>query len=619
MKTSIKAFHLLMGFFCLIIGTVYGQNQRIADSLKIIYEQGYNDDSIRFEHLRKLAFNEVNDLSLSIKYADELIELAKKKENNLYLFRGHHIKGYKLRDFGELDSATDAFINALHAAQKAQFKPGIGTSYSSIADVYKISGNHDVAIQYYKKAIGILRESSDSLTLAGIILNTGDEYLTIQKYDSALLFFEESGELFRKVNYPIGSVYNLGNMGMVYANTGKYTLAQDCINEAIQMLETSEDFYPICFYLLTISDIYKDKEDHANAIQTAKRSLDIAERHGMKQQISDANQKLYELYELKKDDQKALSHYKAHIAFRDSVNNLESVQNLADLRTNFEINLREKEISILEKEQKLDRGYILISLVLLLFAVVLILYFRQNLKNTKLLALSQRKAHERDIENLLNKQETKALQAMLNGSEQERKRIAQDLHNHFGSLMATIKVNVNAIEENQAPNKPTLEKLVNKACNDIRSISHELNMGISENFGLVPAIKELIQHLQVAKDISVELSCSVGDSQLELEDEILIYRVVQELISNALKHAQATKLSVMLTCFEDDELINILIEDNGKGFSPEKIAKKSSGIGLDSLTKMIEERSGELKIDSHPKRGTTISVDLPIHISQVIL
>lgn len=607
-----KASHLLIGFFCLIAQFVSGQNQKLADSLALIYNEGNIKGIVKLELLRNLSFNEMNDLELALKYADKLINLSEKQQNYLYQYRGYLQKGYIKRTMGDLDEALDAFINGVDASKKANYISGEGTAYGAIADIYIISKNYSNAILYYDKAIVFLRQSDDSVALATNILNAGDGYLVQQQYDSALLYFMESGIIFEQLNHQIGKAYNLGNIGMVYANIGENVLAEKNINEAIAILEKSGNFHPICFYLISMSDIYLEKEELPTALNYGARSLKLAEQYKLKQQISDANLKLSELYEKINNPEEAFKYYRNHIIYRDSVNNVETIQNMADQRTEFEVDLREKAIDLLEKSQSLDRTYIITALTLLILSVVLLLYFRQRFLNTKLVSISEKKHHDEKIKDLLNKQETKALQSMVQGRDNERKRLAQELHNHFGSLLATIKVNINGIEEDAIPNHHTITTLVDQACSDIRNMSHVLNMGISENFGLVPALKELTTHLRESGDLKVEFSASMCEGQLDSECEILTYRIVQELVSNVLKHAKATKLSIALICYEEDKLINIMVHDNGKGFNTKKTHNNSNGMGLKSLKKMITDQQGEIKFDSHRNSGTTITIDLPL-------
>lgn len=612
MKEKWIAYYLIIGFFFTLGYDLVGQDQRVADSLKIVLEKGDLRDTLLLQVLRSLSYNEQSDYDLALSYVEELILLADQQSNIGSLAIGYYQKGNIKRILGDLDEATEAFLYCSKLTEGTDNLKLQGSAYGGIADIYSISNNHSNAMVYYNKAIAIIRKTTDSSVIASWIANVGDEYLTYGDYDSALLYFTEAGLIFEKIDYPIGEAYNLGNIGAVHANTGDNRQAEENMNEAIRILEEVEDYYPICFYLLYISDIYIEKKDLGSAINYASKSLQLAKQYKLKQQISEANLKLSELYEMMGETDEAFAHYRDHITYRDSVNNIETVQKIADQTRDFEVNLREKEIDLLEKSQTLDRTYIIIAVTLLILAVVVLLYFRQRFLTTKLTAAERRKKNEQKIKDLLNTQESKALQSMVKGRDHERKRLAQELHNHLGSLLATIKVNINGIEEKAISNHHTLTTLIDQACADVRNISHELNMGISENFGLVPALKELTTYLKKSSNLQVEFSATMCDHPMESEEEITIYRIVQELVSNVLKHAQATKLGISLTCFEEENLINIMVQDNGKGFDGEPTSLDSSGMGVKSMRQMVESLQGVMILDSSIKNGTSVNIDLPL-------
>lgn len=617
MRMIIKeAYQLAMvGFLFLNSLTGSAQDQKIADSLKIVYEQGTLSTEDQLELLRNLSFNE-NNLSDALNYAEELISLSEKSQNQLYLHRGYIQKGYKMWRLGELDEALQAFIKALEAAKKANYPGGEGGAYTAMANLYSSDEDHSKAIVYYMKAVSIIQETNDTLALAGTYLNIGDTYMTYGDFDSALYYFENSGKLYNQIGYKIGQGYNLGNIGMVYANLGDNNLAEENINQAVSILEEMGDFYPVCFYLISMADIFWERGDTKESMAYAQRSLDLALQYELKQQIADANLKLSELHESVGNPKQALDHFKNHIAYRDSVINLENVQNMADQRTEFEVSIRESEITTLEREKELQRTYIAIAFILLALSVVIILYFRQRFYNTELMAKAERKEHEDEIHDLLKTQETKALQSMVQGKEEERRHLAKELHNHLGSLLATVKVNLNGLDHPEDNKLKTIMGLVDQATQDVRNLSHELHMGVSENFGLIPALQELVGHLQKSRQLLTKLSADLETVQITSEDEILIYRIVQELVSNVLKHAGATKLNISLTGFEENNLISIMVEDNGKGFDPKQLQKADKGIGLYSLEEMIHKLEGEIHVDSLPGKGTTINVDLSFALSE---
>ena len=360
-----KAYNLLIGFFCLITPYVSGQDQKLADSLARIYTADTLQDTAKLQLLTDLSFNEMKDLNLSLQYAEELISLSTQKGNNLYLHRGYFQKGNKKRLLGDWDEALDAYFKSAEAAHKANYLVGEGNAYGAIADVYSLSNNHSNAMLYYNRAIATLRPSKDSINLASVISNAGDEYLNNKNYDSALLYFKESKNIFDKVNYLTGKGYSLGNIGMVYANTGEADLAEKNINEAIGILVKSEDYYPICVYLLSMADIYKQKGDKPAAMHYAMRSLKLAQQYGLKEQIADANAKVSELYEEAGNLGESFKYYKDYIAFRDSVSNIKSVQKMADLRTDYEVSRKQIEVNLLNQEKR-NQQTMVISLVVIL-------------------------------------------------------------------------------------------------------------------------------------------------------------------------------------------------------------------------------------------------------------
>lgn len=352
MYLKFKAYCLLIGFFFTGFQFIWSQDQKVADSLEIIYKKRQTTGVEKLELLRNLSFNEVNNLDLSLKYAEELIAFSKAENNFLYLHRGYIQKGHAHRVAGNLDLALENFFMSIDAAIKADFKIGEGLGNMAVADTYSEMGNSNNASMYYDKAISILRQTDDIVNLATALINAGDEAFNTKNYDLALQYFEESGALFKEQNYLIGTAYNLGNMGMVYAEQGKEALAKSNINEALAILEELGDYYAISEYLTYMADIYLKQGNPEASLNYAERSLELAEKYGLKKQISESNLKLAELHEQLGDLSESYAHYKNHIAYRDSFINLENVASMADLRTNFEVSQKQTEVNLLNQQKR---------------------------------------------------------------------------------------------------------------------------------------------------------------------------------------------------------------------------------------------------------------------------
>jgi len=345
----------LIALFSIYHQCVYGQNQKVADSLALIYKEDKLQVSEKLALLYDLAYNELNDRELRRKYIDELIALSESEKNDTFLLRGFLEYGqHHMRD-GEMDSALQALITSAELSIDIKDTIGEAMAYITIADVYSIMENYDNADLYYNKSIQILRHINDSITLASALLNAGDFYFFNDKYEKALQYFEESGPIFEKLNHLAGTAYYLGNTAMIYTIQGKDSLAMDHFSEAINKLQELEDFYPISVYLTYMSDIYLRQNKNNQAISCAKRSLELALNNNLIEQISDANHQLSEVYEQAGSPEKALQYFKNYIIYRDSLKNIETVQQLADLRTDFEVSQKQIEVDLLNQKRQNQR------------------------------------------------------------------------------------------------------------------------------------------------------------------------------------------------------------------------------------------------------------------------
>ena len=409
-KHTIKVI-LTISFFLFQGVIFYAQDQNVADSLLKLYQEDQQDGTEKMELLRNLAFNERSDLQRSLSYAEELITLAKLAGNELYLHRGYLQKGNKNRIFGNLDIALAAYFKSAEAATKAGYIEGQGMANSAIADVFSLMGNSSNAEDYYNKAIQILRKTNDSITLATVLLNTGDYFFQNNKNEAALVYFEEAGPIFKNTNYLIGTAYYLGNTGMVYARQDKVVSAEANLNEAVTILEELGVYDPVCEYLIYLSDIYSMQQDINKAINTAKRSLELAANYGMKDRISAANLHLSALYEQAGNLPESYKYYRNHIVYRDSVNNIKSVQETANLRTNFEVSQKQVEVDLLEKESEIQQlkekrqrnlNYAAVIALVLIVLLALGQYQRYNfIKKTNRIIEEEKNRSEKLLRNIL--------------------------------------------------------------------------------------------------------------------------------------------------------------------------------------------------------------------------
>ncbi len=390
--------------FCLVFSPIliFSQSIQEADSLEVRYQNGNFQETERFEILRVLASK--GDVDKMLIYSNSMIEAAKAVDSLDALGDGYVYRGHALRLKSDYPEALKTYFEATRVGRLLENDRRIARSEISIADVYSEMGNHKNAVKYYQSAIGLLRALPDSIGFSSALENLGDEYLNVEMPDSALLFFEESGKVFRAQNYNEGLAYNMGNRGIAYAQLGRDQMAKDTINRAITMMELMKNYYPISVYLTYMSDIYLNQGNWTVAMNYASRSLEIAEKHGLKDQISAANLKISQLYEQNGEYDRSLDFYKKHIAYRDSVNNIASVQEMANIRANFEIAQKQIEVDLLNQKRRAQQIIVVaVAIALFLISLLALGLLRRNkfIQRTKRLIEKEKERSDNLLLNIL--------------------------------------------------------------------------------------------------------------------------------------------------------------------------------------------------------------------------
>ncbi|MDC7999326.1 sensor histidine kinase [Gilvibacter sediminis] len=255
-----------------------------------------------------------------------------------------------------------------------------------------------------------------------------------------------------------------------------------------------------------------------------------------------------------------------------------------------------------------------ITLEAIVFAVI-IGYRNKETERLKLLSEENEKLEAQKVITLMKDQELRAIDAMLTGQEKERQRLASDLHDSVGATLSAAKMQFEYLNkhQDQLENKEQFftktRELLDKAYRDVRSFSHAKNSGVMAQDGLLPAIHQLIKTNSIAGALEIELQQFGLNDRLDATVEISIFRIIQELITNVIKHAKASFVSISLTKHEN--FLSIVVEDDGQGFKGDQKTLKQ-GMGLSSIETRVEHWEGTMEIDSRPGKGSSILIDIPL-------
>lgn len=328
-------------------------------------------------------------------------------------------------------------------------------------------------------------------------------------------------------------------------------------------------------------------------------------------------------YEKLKNYEKAYDAIKRSRRNQFSFNQKNHLQTIREIETKYETEKKEKENLQLkqknlqsETERKQSQNLFYgVSILLILGGIITYL----NLKNSKrkrLLAEQQKELEKQKNLTLIKEQEITTINAMIDGQEKERVRIAEDLHDNIGSVLATLKLHFENLKLNRDKkhfNQEELynktEKLIDETYLKVRSIAHAKNAGVIANQGLLVAIKIMTEKISAANQIKIHVIDYGLDERLENSIEITIFRIIQELTTNIIKHADAAEATINISHF--DNTINIIIEDDGKGFNIQE-TKLRNGMGISSIQKRIHHLKGTFQVDSTINKGTSIIINIPI-------
>ncbi len=332
----VKKAWIILGLFSLFCTGVESQNQKVADSLKLLYSFGAYENKDELKILKLLAESHT-DPEVKLYYSEILLEKARAKGSSYYLISGYLSKGHAYIRKGDHSQALDSFIKGVEIAVKNDNVRELAVLYSNIARVNSAIGDDKSTIQYYSKSIELFKKINDSINYAGTLENIGDHYLLKKQPDSALIFLNESGAIFSSLNHKSGIAYNLGNKGLAYAQQGKNKIAENHINQATKILTELGDYDPVSAYYIVMSEIYLEKGDELTAYNFASESLELAKKHGLKGQISEAYLALSDINKAMGQHAESLENYKYHIIYKDSVHNNATIRQMAEKQTDFEI------------------------------------------------------------------------------------------------------------------------------------------------------------------------------------------------------------------------------------------------------------------------------------------
>ena len=504
-------------------------------------------------------YMKANDIYKAQKKYDRVIEI------NLIIVEIKRLSGYKYKDFKYLiDEAVDYAV-------KRNNIPLLCKTYKEIGNNLFYSDSIK-SLDYYQKAILENKKAKDSFFEADVRANI------------ALVYIEKLH------NYKLARKYNALALDYYQKHKLNFSIACNYVNQADVFLK-------------------EKKNDSAMIMYKKAEALDIKDNNTNTRII------LYgymsDLYKEMKDYKKALEYTDKQKVYQSINDDNQQIKAIRDIDAKYQTKENKNEIVWLKSLMK--KGGALIVFLLILLVSIFLGY--KNLSKKKKIVEQEKLIETQKLENVLQEQELHEIDKLLEGQEKERIKIANDLHDNLGSLLATLKLNFQNLKKQDQHHDDSdnlfnkTDELIEEAYQKVRTIAHTKNAGVIANQGLLPAVRNIAKKMNIPGKLTVEVIPFGLDERLENTLEVTIFRMIQEILTNAIKHANATEVNVHLT--QHDDSLNIIVEDNGEGFNLKNIDKKE-GMGLTNIEKKVEQMGGVFTIDSTEKRGTSILIDIPL-------
>lgn len=496
-------------------------------------------------------------------------------------------------------------------------------SYMSLAKLYSKLSNHSKSVELYNLAIERAVILNDEYNLSQIYTNISIPYFALKEYATAIDYNIKSIKIKTQLKLEKTLDTNFNNLGNCYNKLGEYNKAIEYYRRSIELKEENGKKEGLAIAYNNLGNLYFSQKQYEKALDCYERGLDYAVITDDKLVKLELYFNIYKSYTVSGQLGNAISYSDKYILLRDSLD--AAYRNAVNLRDEY-LEAKSKN-ELLEKENQIKdikikrRNLQIFSLVggmALLFLLFFAFFRSLRLKQRTLLAEKNNQINEQKISELLKNQELKSMSAMLEGQEGERKRIAQDLHDRLGSMLSMVKLhfksvedNIQSIRENNIAMYNKANNLLDEACDEVRKIAHDLTSGVLNKFGLVPALNNLKESIEATGRLNIEiLNFGFDENRLEYNIEINIYRILQELISNILKHSKASDVNIQL--LKKEARLNIVVEDNGIGFDVDR-AKMQRGLGLKNIESRVDSLNGELNIDSGKGVGTTVTIEIPLN------
>lgn len=620
--------------FCMIFSCGIASAQKDSVAIKKMLDEAYGF--------------EVSAPQKALKIYRDSYTLSVKNQYWIGAFKSLQYSGLVHNDHGNYDSAIYFFQKSKPFAKKGNYARGEAQTFVNMGNTYQFEGNYNKAVSNYLSGLKIFETIKDSAALSQSYQNLSAIYTTLKNPELEILYLKKALQYSNTANKEqIGALY--GDLGLTLLGQGKPEEALVYFKKTEALSNTSEDkrfrflskrnmgeYYnnlkmfdkAIAYYeeaskfeataiekndlMYILSGLYFDMKNYPKSLVYTQQTIALAKEIKAREILYKAYRRLAMIYEKTNHPDKAFVNLTMSTNLKDSIMDENYLKQISLIQTQYETEKKDKaiarqqvllnknELELLLKEKQTVL-YVIAILLLIMLSIGIWLFFhqRQKLKNKEIVALQQQ-------------QEITKLEALIDGEEKERRRIAQELHDGINGDLSAIKFRILGIDESNLSlddkeNLTTTVEMIDQSCAQVRNISHNLMPASIIDFGLVETVQQYCSKISQSHPLELDFQYFGNPASLPKKSETVIYRIIQELINNIIKHSQATTALVQMN-FHENELF-ITVEDNGVGFD---VKNAKNGLGLKNIESRIQLLKAGLEVDSSSK-GTSFQINIDLN------
>jgi signal transduction histidine kinase len=603
-------------FFVVLILGFNAIGQTNSDSLLAIWEDESQSDSIRISCFEDYILNDIiySHPDSAIRLADQLFNFSRERNNHRGLGISYYLKGKAFYIIGVEALALDFFQQSLKLNEEIENSEGVANCLNSLGLIYHYQGNMERALEYFNDCARIREDIQDLEGMANVLLNMGTAYHAKGDSANGMDYWNQSLRLSTEIDDKAGMARSLGNIGISHERANKEKSLY-YYSRSLKLFEELGNDLGILNNLLNIGRLHRIHKDYTKALEFCIEAVELAKDRNILPEQREGCECLYSTYkELGKEGLalqylEKISELNLVLSAKETSKLLLQMEftneRVADSLKQVENDLIMKMAHEAEIRRKDNTRNITIAVTFLFLLLIWGLYGRWKK------AIAEKNLTEEKIDRVLQFEQLRKLDSIMEGQEMERKRITEDIHDKLGGKFTALSFIWSSIYKKELKSGTAkddelkaLDGIIQSLSQEIRQVARENGRTTSGDFELIGALEELRFLVESSHQMEFNLLINGLDS-MDRKVELELYKVILELVGNALKYSKAKHINLHLNKVNGH--LVLIAEDDGIGF---KMSDIKSGMGLRNIKSRAERLGGVVEIDSKPGRGTTVIMEL---------